>query len=47
MNDFAKHLGKADLLILAPIYSAGEIIIKGIDIFMGSHLMVFHIFQEL
>ncbi len=32
MNDFAKQLGKSDLLILAPIYSAGECKIKGINI---------------
>ncbi len=30
MHDFAKYLGKADLLILAPIYSAGEKPIEGI-----------------
>ena len=31
MNDFAANLGKADSIILAPIYSAGEYPIKGID----------------
>ncbi len=32
MNDFGKHLGKVDLLFLAPIYSAGENPIEKVNI---------------
>ena len=31
MRDFASSLSKADLLLLAPIYSAGELPIQGIN----------------
>ena len=31
IRDFASSLSKADLLLLAPIYSAGELPIKGIN----------------